>query len=119
LPWHKGVKSALSAEVEVEMKRLTTLLVMGIAMSTSVADAGRIERACKASDRKAVSRALCSCVQRAADDKLNNSDQTLAVKFFKNPDLAQETRQSDDPRKERFWKRYKAFGAHAVEICRN
>lgn len=100
------------------MKSLTTLLVMCIAMSASGADAGRIERACKASDRKAASRVLCSCVQRAADDKLSSSDQTLAVKFFKNPDLAQETRQSDDPRKERFWKRYKAFGLHAAETCK-
>ena len=103
--------------LEVDMKRLTTLMAVCLTMSATAADAGRIERACKASDRKAASRALCNCVQRAADAKLSNADQRLASKFFKKPDLAQETRQSDDPRKERFWKRYKSFSAHAAKVC--
>lgn len=103
------------------MKRFTTLLVVcsaaGALWGTS-ADAGRIERACKAADRKAASASLCSCVQRAANAKLTFADRRLAAKFFRKPDLAQETRQSDDPRKERFWKRYKAFSAHAAKTCK-
>ncbi len=99
------------------MKRFLALLVLCNALGVSQADAGRIERACKASDRNAASSALCRCIQKAANAKLTFSDRRLAAKFFKKPDLAQETRQSDDPRKERFWKRYKSFSAHAAKVC--
>jgi hypothetical protein len=99
------------------MKRIFAILVMFSVLGASEAEAGRIERACKASDRKAVTGALCACVQKAANAKLTRSDRRLAAKFFKDPDLAQATRQSDDPRKERFWKRYKAFSVHAAKTC--
>ena len=101
------------------MKRILVLAVLcGTMMGATSADAGRIERACKASDRKAASSSLCRCIQKAANMKLTRSDRRLAAKFYKKPDLAQETRQSDDPRKESFWKRYKSFSAYAAKTCR-
>lgn len=98
-------------------QKLALLVVCGVVMSAMPADAGRIERACKASDRKAATSTLCRCIQKAANAKLTFADRRLAAKFYKKPDLAQETRQSDDPRKESFWKRYKAFGAYAARVC--
>ncbi|MEM7438195.1 MAG: hypothetical protein AAF393_01255 [Pseudomonadota bacterium] len=96
--------------------RIGGLLAVSLLLAAP-ADAGRIERACNASDRSAVTRALCSCIQNVADSKLSGSDQRLAAKFFADPQLAQDTRQSDDDRKESFWKRYKAFGRQAAKIC--
>lgn len=113
----QGKQERKKRRVEVDMKQFLVLLVLCSAMGASHADAGRIERACKASDRKAASSTLCRCIQRAANAKLTFADRRLAAKFFKKPDLAQETRQSDDPRKESFWKRYKGFTAHAAKTC--
>lgn len=79
--------------------------------------AGTIERACLKSSRKGVTRASCLCIQQVADAKLTRSDQKQAAKFFKDPQLAQDTRQSSNPSKERFWLRYKEFGQVAAEHC--
>ena len=73
-------------------------------------------RACIKSDRHA-SRSLCSCIQQVADVKLSRKDQKLAAKFFEDPHLAQETRQSGNSAKERFWLRYKAWGQTAEQYC--
>ena len=78
--------------------------------------AGTIERACNKSPRNAT-RATCSCIQKVADVKLSRGDQKQAAKFFVDPQLAQDTRQSDNPTKERFWLRYKAFGQLATQYC--
>lgn len=78
--------------------------------------AGTIERACNKSPRNA-SRTTCSCIQQVADVQLSRGDQKQAAKFFSDPQLAQDTRQSDNPSKERFWLRYKAFGLNAAEQC--
>lgn len=83
-----------------------------------VAEAGsKIQRACIKSDRKASSRPLCRCIQKAADRVLSGSDQRLAAKFFKDPQMAQDVRQADNSRKEAFWKRYKEFGSTAKATC--
>lgn len=99
------------------MKRILALVVLLHAIGSTQVDAGRIERACKASDSKAASSTLCRCIQRAANSKLTFADRRLVAKFFKKPDLAQKTRQSDDPRKERFWKRYTSFSGYAAKVC--
>ena len=78
--------------------------------------AGKIERACNQSDR-ATTPALCSCIQDVANTNLSQTDQTLAARFFSDPQLAQDTRQSDDVGKEQFWERYKAFGKTAAKAC--
>ena len=79
--------------------------------------AGPIDRACLSSPRKQKSRSLCSCLQRVANATLSRSDQRTAATFFKKPQLAQDTRQSSNPSKERFWLRYKDFGATAAAVC--
>lgn len=88
-----------------------------VAASASVASAGLIERACIKSERGAGNRSLCGCIQAAADATLSRSDQRLAAKFFRDPHMAQEIRQSDNASHEVFWKRYKEFGATAQGYC--
>lgn len=97
------------------MKIITTAIVILCLASPTLAG-GKIERACNKSDRQA-SRSTCKCIQRVANNELSRTDQKLAAKFFKDPQLAQDTRQSDNAGKERFWKRYKNFGNTARETC--
>ncbi|PJI84980.1 hypothetical protein BC777_2974 [Yoonia maricola] len=78
---------------------------------------GDISRACIDADRSAASPALCSCVQQVANQSLSGSDQARAATFFEDPQLAQDTRQSDRSSDERFWLRYRAFTDLASEIC--
>ncbi|QFT94055.1 hypothetical protein FIU86_14490 [Roseovarius sp. THAF9] len=79
---------------------------------------GPISNACIASDRKSRSRALCGCIQAAADQTLNPSDQRRAAAFYRDPHKAQEIRQSDRSRDESFWKAYRAYGERAERLCR-
>ncbi|PTQ75632.1 hypothetical protein [Celeribacter persicus] len=87
------------------------------ALSPIPASAGTIERACMASDRAANNRALCGCIQQVADMTLSGKDQRQAAKFFKDPQKAQDIRQSDNRSHEEFWLRYKAFGQAAAQYC--
>ncbi len=102
---------------------INTALVFALASTLSVmtvptAEAGStIERACMNSNRRAASKPLCGCIQRVADQMLTRKDQRMAAKFFKDPHRAQEVRQSDRTSDEQFWKRYKAFGTSAGNIC--
>lgn len=104
------------------MKSLTTavlcaaLAVPAAATLPTAASAKVLERACVKSDRRA-SRSLCSCIQRVADFELSRSEQKKGAKFFREPQLAQDTRQSDNPRNEVFWKKWKKFGATASQYC--
>lgn len=88
-----------------------------IPFSPAPASAGVIERACLTSSRKNVSRPLCGCIQRVADQMLTRSDQRMAASFFKDPHKAQEIRQSDNTRHEAFWDRYTEFGSTAAAVC--
>lgn len=94
---------------------LATLVVMGT--TTQLFAAGILERACLGSSRQAANRAVCGCIQQAANLTLSGSDQRLASDFFKNPDKAQQIRQSDRRAHEAFWQRYKQFGATAQAYC--
>ena len=78
---------------------------------------GPIYAACLRSDRPAKSSGLCGCVQASADATLGRSEQARAVSFFRDPHLAQVTRQSDRPGDERFWTRYKGFVDVAERTC--
>lgn len=80
--------------------------------------ANEIERACLRSDRPGKSRALCGCIQDAANLTLSSRDQRLAASFFANPDRAQQVRTSDARKNEVFWQRYEAFGRTAEQYCR-
>ncbi|MGP6088273.1 arginine transporter [Antarctobacter jejuensis] len=79
---------------------------------------GPVSDACLRAGRSAASRQRCGCVQAVANRDLSASDQRLAVTFFADPHRAQEIRQSDNPRHEAFWQRYKAFAARAETLCR-
>lgn len=97
---------------------LVAVTTMASAMFTPVsASAGAIERACMASDRGANNQRLCGCIQQVADATLSNREQRQAAKFFKDPQKAQDIRQSDSSSHEVFWKRYKAFGNAAAQYC--
>ncbi len=78
---------------------------------------GDISRACLDANRSTASPALCSCVQQVANQALSAGDQARASTFFQDPQLAQDTRQSDRGSDERFWTRYRAFSDLATEIC--
>lgn len=78
---------------------------------------GEVGRACIEADRRAATRTLCACVQQAANATLNGSDQIRAAEFFANPELAQQTRQSDRRTDERFWDRYKVFTQRSQQLC--
>lgn len=104
------------------MTQFKSLAIPAIAFATAMAvstpvSAGKIENACNASDRRASSRSLCSCIQSVADQLLTRREQSTAAKFFKDPHQAQEIRQSDNSRDEKFWVRYKQFGSVASRRC--
>jgi hypothetical protein len=85
--------------------------------TASLASAGPIERACVRSDRQGATRALCDCIDGVGRKLLNNGDQRKAASFYKNPELAQEIRQSTKVHNEEFWKRYQAYVAAAEQMC--
>ena len=85
--------------------------------ATVAAAAGPIEKACMNSDRRAASRAMCGCIQEAADMTLRGADQRRAAKFFSDPDEAQQVRMSDRDSDNAFWDRYEAFGDSARALC--
>lgn len=85
-------------------------------VTSSVAMAGPIERACMASDRGGNS-SLCGCIQQAADMTLSGGDQKRAAKFFKDPEAAHATWISQSKSDDAFWERYKSFGQTAEAYC--
>lgn len=78
---------------------------------------GDISQACLEANRRAATPQLCSCVQQVANQSLSGGDQTRAARFFEDPQLAQDTRQSDRRSDEQFWQRYRAFSDLAAQIC--
>jgi hypothetical protein len=107
------------AKITGDMMR--KLILLGALVTLTACGGGRVSgdvgKACVAADRRAASTRLCSCVQQAANQTLNASDQRRAATFFEEPHLAQETRQSDNSGSERFWQRYKKFSATAKRMC--
>jgi hypothetical protein len=103
------------------MRRIGLALALAALWGLGACGGGRVSgevgRACVAAGRSAASPQLCSCVQGVADQTLSASEQRLAAQFFEDPDLAQRTRTSNDPRTERFWERYRAFADYAAAVC--
>jgi hypothetical protein len=97
--------------------RYMAIAVLAAWAAVGVGEAGTIERACLASDRPKT-RALCGCIQKAADVTLSGRDQKMAARFFTDPHRAQVVRQSDRSNDEQFWTRYQRFGATAEAYCR-
>lgn len=80
-------------------------------------DAGVIDRACRTSGRTAATPQMCRCIQAVANSSLSRSERKKAAKFFQDPHMAQQVRQSDRRSDETFWLRYKAFGERARQTC--
>ena len=100
------------------MKRLAVIGVFVIFVS-GTAQANTIQNACMGSERAGGDRALCDCIQGAADRTLTQRDQRLAATFFGDPGRAQEIRQSSRRHHEAFWERYRKFGTAAETFCRS
>ncbi len=100
---------------------MRSLLILGAFASVAACCgggvSGTIGEACIDADRRNATPALCSCVQQVADRNLSGRDQSRAAAFFENPQLAQDTRQSDRRGDEAFWDRYKLFTEQARQIC--
>lgn len=92
-------------------------IALGVLAVPAVVSAGPIEAACMSSDRRAANRALCGCIQQAADMTLRGTDQRKAARFFREPDRAQQVRMSKSDADNAFWARYRAFGAAAEALC--
>ncbi len=94
------------------------LLAAGAALllTTAAAEAGPISRACMTADRSG-SAALCGCIQQVANRTLDRSDQRLAAKIFRKPQMAQDIKMSSNRSHEAFWEKYKVFGAAASQTC--
>ena len=78
---------------------------------------GPIYSACRAAGRKQASRERCGCVQAVANQSLIEAEQRRGAGFFKDPHEAQEVRQSDRAKDERFWLRWRAYTDAAEQIC--
>jgi hypothetical protein len=98
--------------------RKILITALALSLPAGSAPAGDLIRnACLKAGRSGTSRALCSCIQDVADQRLQRKDQKLAASFFRDPHKAQEIRQSDRKSHETFWVKYKEFGYAAEEIC--
>jgi hypothetical protein len=97
------------------------LLVMGAVVTLAACGGGRVSgdigNACMSGGRAAASPQLCSCVQQVANQSLSRADQARAARFFANPQMAQDTRQSPNPNDAAFWRRYRAFTDQAAQVC--
>lgn len=78
---------------------------------------GAIGQACLNSGRDAANPRLCSCIQSVANQTLTSAEQRRAARFFREPQLAQDTRQSSDSGDSAFWRRYRAFADRATAVC--
>lgn len=99
------------------MKPVLMMVCVGVAgFAAGGVQAGAIDKACLKADQ-AGNRALCGCIQQVADMTLSGNDQRRAAAFFKEPDKAQQVRQSDHASDESFWLRYKDFAQTAEALC--
>jgi len=98
------------------MTRITPVLAALFLAVPTVLNANPIERACNASDRDA-SRALCSCIGDVAGDLLTRGQMREGARWFDDPQRAQDTRQSDNPRDEEMWRAWRTFSTAAEQRC--
>ncbi len=94
-----------------------SLAILVAPLVPTMAAASPIETACLRSDRAQATRAMCRCIGSVAQTTLTRSEQRRAAAFFRDPQLAQDVRMSKSERDNRFWARYRAFGAAAEQRC--
>lgn len=80
---------------------------------------GPIYSACLNAGRKAATQSRCGCVQWVADQELTAAQQRRGAGYFRNQQGLQDTRQSDNPASEAFWKAWKAYGQSASRQCKS
>ena len=85
--------------------------------TSQISASGPISQACLRSGRDAANTRLCSCVQGTANQTLSRSDQDLAASFYRDPQRAQQIRQSNSSRNQAFWRRYTTYATRAEEVC--
>ncbi len=102
------------------MNHLTSIpvfLLLVTAASGGMVHAGAIEQACMKADRSNANRHLCDCIDDVAKKYFSRSEIRRIAKFFAEPHLSQELRQSDKNADERFWDTYQAWGEAARRQC--
>lgn len=102
-------------------KRFLFLPALALACATAVApvavSANPIERACQQSNRSAATPTLCTCIGRAAQQTLSNRQMRDGARFFRDPQRAQDVRQSDRRGDEDLWRAWRSFGETAESMC--
>lgn len=78
---------------------------------------GDISRACLAADRSAANPRVCACVQSVANRELSSRDRARVASFFRDPELANDTKISTSSANDAFWDRYRAFISAARSSC--
>jgi len=78
---------------------------------------GAMGTACMDAGRSAANAALCSCIQRVANQTLSGSDERKIVPFFEDPEQAQSVKASDTRANDAFWDRYQVFYRAARSSC--
>lgn len=99
------------------MRKVLILLTMVALAGCGGGASGEIGSACVRAGRDAATPALCSCIQRVANQSLSSADQSRAADFFADPERAEEVRRSDATRDDAFWERYRAFTDRAEASC--
>ncbi len=78
---------------------------------------GPIGTACLVHRRPGASRERCGCIQAAANQTLSPSQQQRSVRYFSEPGLLQDVRQSDSASNRAFWEAWKRFADTAETFC--
>jgi len=93
-------------------------LAIAGALTPLTATANPIERACLQSGRSAANSALCACIGSAADLTLTGRQMRDGARFFRDPQRAQDVRQSDRSGDADLWLAWRNFGETAEAMCR-
>jgi hypothetical protein len=114
-----SMTNARAVKNEASMKRplFAALLAVTFAPVIPTSASAALESACLRSDRPQATRSLCRCIGAVANQTLTRSEQRRAASFFRDPQLAQDTRMSRNERDNQFWARYRAFGEAAEQRC--
>lgn len=103
------------------MKPSLILPALALAIAGTLAPlpaaANPIERACLQSGRSAANTALCSCIGSAAERTLSSRQMRDGARFFRDPQRAQDVRQSDRRNDEELWRAWRSFGETAEAMC--
>ncbi|EBA05460.1 hypothetical protein RB2150_15261 [Rhodobacteraceae bacterium HTCC2150] len=97
------------------MKIMQIALLATLVLTPQLSSAKAIKKDCLKAGRGTLSQ--CSCIQSVANRTLSNSQQRKGATFFKDPQKAQDTRQSSRSADNKMWDAWKKFGNVAAEQC--